>query len=497
MPPPAVPASTPLAPAPAPRRRAPVRGRRSDEALARRAGEGDDDAFAVLYGRYAPRLEAYCRSIVRHEEDARDAVQTTMTKALVALRRRDREIVVRPWLFRIAHNEAVTVLRRRRPVAELSDLVADAGLDPHGRAVLREEIGATLDCIRALPDRLAHPLLLREVSGLSYDEVGAVLGEPPEAARKAVFEARSALAIDRAALAEDCSAIRATLSDGDGRRRRARRVRSHLRACRACSAWDTAQRERRRRLAALPFGAVPAGGSVWAWVTGALGVGASASGGGATLLSGAMGASVKAAAAVAVIAAGAGSAVGEDGVREAGSGSGSARVVRGAPAAAAPAQGSAAARGVGELHGGAAAATARPRARATRAAELAGGDRAGAGAGGGATRAARRAGADRAARGAGAGAADRRGAGMPNAPAPAASVASAHASATGAGHDASAAGVVEPSAPAAGSLVRPLPGPRAPADRRGEEEGAIARGRPPAIGSRAALAATVRRTAAG
>ena len=77
MPPPAVSASTPLAPAPAPRRRAPLR--RSDEALARRAGEGDDDAFAVLYGRYAPRPEAYCRSIVRHEEDARDAVQTTVT----------------------------------------------------------------------------------------------------------------------------------------------------------------------------------------------------------------------------------------------------------------------------------------------------------------------------------------------------------------------------------------------------------------------------------
>ena len=182
-----------------------------------------------------------------------------MTKALVALRRRDREIVVRPWLFRIAHNEAVTVLRRRRPAAELSDLVPDGGLDPHGRVVLREEIGATLDCIRALPDRLAHPLLLCEMSGLSYDEVGAVLGEPPDAARKAVFEARSALAIDRAALAEDCSAIRATLSDGDGRRRRARRIRSHLRACRACTEWDAAQRERRRRLAALPFGALPAG----------------------------------------------------------------------------------------------------------------------------------------------------------------------------------------------------------------------------------------------
>jgi DNA-directed RNA polymerase specialized sigma24 family protein len=116
MPPPAVPARVPCAPVSSPTGcRASLRGRRSDEALARRAGDGDDEAFAVLYGRYAPRLEAYCRAIVRHDEDARDAVQTTMTNALVALRRRDREIVVRPWLFRIAHNEAVTVLRRRRP----------------------------------------------------------------------------------------------------------------------------------------------------------------------------------------------------------------------------------------------------------------------------------------------------------------------------------------------------------------------------------------------
>jgi hypothetical protein len=80
MPPPAVPASAPPVPVPVPRRRAAGRAGRSDEALARRAGAGDADAFGVLYVRYAARLEAYCRSIVRHDEDARDAVQTAMTK---------------------------------------------------------------------------------------------------------------------------------------------------------------------------------------------------------------------------------------------------------------------------------------------------------------------------------------------------------------------------------------------------------------------------------
>jgi DNA-directed RNA polymerase specialized sigma24 family protein len=239
---PAVPLSPPV-------RRPRLRALRSDEALARRAGAGDEEAVAVLYARYALRLEAYCRSIVRNDEDARDALRSTMTNAWLALRRRHRDIVVRPWLYRIAHNEAVTVLRRRRPAAELSELVPDPGLDPHARALVREDLGATVASIRALPGRLALPLLLREPSGLTHDEVGAVLGTPPADARKAVFEARSALSADRAALAEDCAAIRETLSGGDGRRRRARRVRSHLRGCAPCREWDGVQRDLRDRLA--------------------------------------------------------------------------------------------------------------------------------------------------------------------------------------------------------------------------------------------------------
>ena len=271
MPPPASAATAP-GPLGAGVRRPGLRALRSDEALARRAGAGDHEAFAVLYARYAPRLESYSRSIVRNDEDARDALRSTMTNAWLALRRRDREIVVRPWLYRIAHNEAVTVLRRWRPAGELSEHVPDAGPGPHARALVREDLGATVASIRALPDRLAHRLLLRELSGLSYDEVGAVLGTAPDDARKAVSEARSALTVDRAARAEDCAAIRETLSGGDGRRRRARRVRSHLRSCAPCRSWDRVQRDRRDRLAALPLGAVPAGG-LWARVAGVLGAG--------------------------------------------------------------------------------------------------------------------------------------------------------------------------------------------------------------------------------
>ena len=214
--------------APAPRRRAPLHRPHSDAVLARRAAAGDDDAFDKLYVRYQPRLEAYCRSIVRHDEDARDAVQNAMTKALVALRRDTDPANVQGWLFRIAHNEAISLFRRRRPTSELVDVVYDGRPGPASDLLLREELRATLAGVRALPTNLQHPLLLRELAGLSYGQVAEVVGGTPAAARKAVFDARTALSADRAGRDEACSVIRQSLSEGDGRRRRARVVRSHL-----------------------------------------------------------------------------------------------------------------------------------------------------------------------------------------------------------------------------------------------------------------------------
>ena len=190
-------------------------------------------AQAAERSQYEPRLYASCRSIVRHEEDARDAVQNAMTKALVALRRDTSALNVQAWLFRIAHDESITPLRRR-PTSELPEAFCDRALDPSGDVLVREELRATLDGVRALPGRLQQPLLLRELAGMSYGQVAAVTGGTPASARKAVFEARSALSADRAGRDETCAAIREALSDGDGRRRRARIVRGHLRACAGC-----------------------------------------------------------------------------------------------------------------------------------------------------------------------------------------------------------------------------------------------------------------------
>jgi RNA polymerase sigma factor (sigma-70 family) len=298
----------------------------TDAQLARRATGGDDDAYAALYARYQPRLEAYCRSIVRNDEDARDAVQNAMTKALVALRRDTSHVAnVQAWLFRIAHNESVSVLRRRRPTSELADDVGHPGNDPASDVLMREELSAVLAGVRDLPGRLQQPLLLRELAGLSYGQVAAVTGGTPAAARKAVFDARLALSADREGRDEACSVIRQSLSEGDYRRRRARIVRSHLRVCGACRAWEHDLSARRRQLlAAFPAGA--AGGSLWAWLGGLLGTGSSAAVGVVS--------NAKVAAAVVAIAAGATVPVVAEQERDAGAdgGAGAVAVVTTPPA---------------------------------------------------------------------------------------------------------------------------------------------------------------------
>src|SRR4051794_33867831 len=94
----------------------------------RRAARGDAAAFAAVYERHHQSLYRYCRSILRHDEDAQDALQSTMAKAFAALQTERREIEMRPWLFRIAHNEAVSILRRRTPTCTLDEDLGDRAL---------------------------------------------------------------------------------------------------------------------------------------------------------------------------------------------------------------------------------------------------------------------------------------------------------------------------------------------------------------------------------
>ncbi|MEA2222113.1 MAG: hypothetical protein QOH83_489 [Solirubrobacteraceae bacterium] len=261
--------------------------RMGDEALAGRAADGNEDAFTALYERYHGPLLGYCRSILLNAEDAHDATQSALENALRALPRREPGRALRPWLYRIAHNEAINIVRRRRPVdADVDRTTVLTVPGPEVHAEQRTRLAQLVYDLRMLPERQRGALVMRELSGLSYDEIGLSLGVSNEAARRAVFDARSALHDAAAGRATECVGVRRTLSDGDRRHLRARGVRAHLRSCDDCATFERAMSARQADLLALgPW----LGGT---GVLGLIGLGAGGAGGGVVVATGGSGGAV-------------------------------------------------------------------------------------------------------------------------------------------------------------------------------------------------------------
>src|SRR5437899_4149875 len=227
-------------------------GRRtSDQRLARLASRGSARAFALLYQRHHQALYRYCLAILRAPEDAQDALQSTFMNAFVALRASERDVAVRPWLFRIAHNEAVSILRRRRQHEPLEEQHEPSPDTVEASVAQRERLAQLVADLQELPIKQRAALLMRELSGLSIEEVASALGVSAGAAKQTLFEARSSLQAFAEGREMECEAVRRAISDGDGRALRARDVRAHLRACSACSEFRALIDSRSAELQAL------------------------------------------------------------------------------------------------------------------------------------------------------------------------------------------------------------------------------------------------------
>ena len=225
----------------------------SDDRLAQRAAQGDRGAFAVIFERHHQGLYRYCRAILRHDEDARDALQMAFTKAMTALDGDQRAMAIKPWLYRIAHNEAITLLRRRRQHDSL-----DAGPEavsespgPHDQTIVSERMRRLLTDLEQLPERQRSALLLRELNDLTYAEVGAAIDASEQAARQSVYEARVMLMELQQGRELPCDQVRQLISKRDGRVLRPRRVRAHLRSCTGCTSFQHAIHGRRSDLGVI------------------------------------------------------------------------------------------------------------------------------------------------------------------------------------------------------------------------------------------------------
>ena len=284
-----------------------IAGMLSDERLARRAAAGDERAFAAIFRRFHQRLYRFCLAIVGNSEDAQEALQNTMVKALRSLPGEEREIKLKPWLYRIAHNESIELLRRRRETGQLDPQQAAPGAGPAQEAETRARLRHLLADLRELPERQRATILMRELAGLQVGDIAVALGTSSAVARQTLYEARLSLRQMGEGREMDCRLVTKALSDGDGRVIRRRDIRAHLRACADCRRFRDQIKARERDLGALAPIPAAAGAGI---LHGLLGGGP---GGGGASLAGAVGGGVaksvgasallKGTAAVAVVAA--------------------------------------------------------------------------------------------------------------------------------------------------------------------------------------------------
>jgi RNA polymerase sigma factor (sigma-70 family) len=252
----------------------------SDTGLARRAADGNQRAFEAIFERYHQDLYRYCAAILGNAEDAHDAVQNTMFKVLRALPGEKREIKLKPWLYRIAHNEAIDLLRARRSIEPIDaeSLVGPGG--PANEVETRERLQLLVADIAELPARQRGALVMREMSGLSYEQIGDALETSAAVARQTLYEARLSLGQMSEGREMQCREVMRAVSDDDGRLLRRRDIRAHLRSCADCRAFQAEISNRQRELAALaPLPAAASAGILQSLLGGAAGGSSSAVGG--------------------------------------------------------------------------------------------------------------------------------------------------------------------------------------------------------------------------
>jgi RNA polymerase sigma factor (sigma-70 family) len=175
-----------------------------------------------------------------------------MVQAMRTLPGEQRTIELKPWLFRVAHNESVSLLRRRPADAVLDEKSEGPAVDgPEVGLVSREELRELVSDLRELPDRQRAAVILRELNGLSFREIGSVFGTSTAAAKQAAYDGRVALQDYAKGRAMDCEVVTRAISDGDKRFLRGRKARGHLRSCAECSSFTQALEARSSHLAAL------------------------------------------------------------------------------------------------------------------------------------------------------------------------------------------------------------------------------------------------------
>jgi RNA polymerase sigma factor (sigma-70 family) len=234
--------------------RSPLLRLQSDERLIALIRRGNPHAFEALVARYQSRLLAFCRHMLSSKEDAEDVLQEVFAAAYNAILADEREINVRPWLYRIARNRSLNHLRRATAVGvdSMDVHLSEGGLTTADKVHKREEFRLLIADVQDLPETQRTALLLREIDALSYEQIAEAMETTVPSVKSLLVRARVSLAEAAEARLLSCDEVRVELGAvSEGLMRTTAPVRRHLRSCDRCGTFRKQLRQNNRALAAL------------------------------------------------------------------------------------------------------------------------------------------------------------------------------------------------------------------------------------------------------
>jgi len=155
--------------------------------LIAKARQGDVEAYNVLVSRWEKRVFNYLLRLVSNREDALDVSQETFLKAYQNLRKLDDPARFSAWLFRIAHNEAFSLLRRRKPETELAG--EPRPRNTGGRMLPVELSLAVESALKRLNEDQREAVLLKVYQGFKFEEMAEILECPVSTVKSRLYTA--------------------------------------------------------------------------------------------------------------------------------------------------------------------------------------------------------------------------------------------------------------------------------------------------------------------
>src|SRR3712207_2190124 len=211
---------------------------------------GDESAFECIFDRHHRGILAFCRHMLGSREEGEDALQHTFAAAYRDLVDSAKPIQLKAWLYTIARNRCLSILRARREQVSIEDAEpATEGLSSEVQR--REDLRAMLADLARLPEDQRAALVLSELGALSHDEIGVTLGVRKDKVKALVFQARESLASSRSAREIDCREIQEQLAVLRGGALRRSQLRRHVEICPACAAFKAEVQRQRTAMAAL------------------------------------------------------------------------------------------------------------------------------------------------------------------------------------------------------------------------------------------------------